>query len=998
MRTKMIDPLNNQTLYTYDGTGMFLSQVQYPNTGTVTHIENFSYDLNTGLLNWHKDQNSQQTSFGYDSMRRIKSVTYPDGGSETYCFKDKTADSCPPTTVVPSFVFTKAINSGTNFAETGFVDGFGRQKQIKTTVPASTCSSGSSYMDTTYDNEGRKFSVSNPYCTTSDTTYGLTKTYYDTLNRVTSVVEQDNSTVSTDYSAFPCITVTDEAGKKRKSCSDGLGRLTQVIEDPGISPHLNYSTTYGYDALDNLLSVTQSGSRQRTFTYDSVSRLTKSINPESNTQPVSPFTIVPTTYTYDANGNLKIKTSPAPNQTGTATVATNYWYDALNRMTYMSFSDGSYRGGFRYDQSTSDFGNAVANPIGRLTTSWQAYGGQGFSYDSMGRIIQVHRAIDSTTRYIKDLFYGYNLAGSVTSLTYPSGRVVNSTYDSAGHVLSAIDSSGTQYTSNATYWPNGALYQQWTPKVYLRTDLNNRLQIGRSYADNGLVTAFYFDKSYTYGAQNNGNILSITNNKDATRTQSFTYDPLNRLASAQNAGTDCTQLLPDGHTKFWGNTYGYDAWGNLLQEVPTKCSAENLSVTANSNNQLVGNSYDAAGNTTGDGLHSYTYDAGDLLKTVGTTTYWYDADGQRFQKWLNGSGSKTYWYGMGGEVLAEGDAAGHLNSEYVFFGGKRVARVDIPSGAVQYYLSDHLGSTSMVVSAAGAIENESEYYPWGRERQFSSSDGNHYKFNGKERDSESGLDYFGARYMSSQYGRFMTPDPKLPSVRSLINPQKWNKYAYTINNPLRYFDPDGMEEIEVVLRAFIPQRSVTDPRGKIFAGDNRGFSAAASASSRTTITVRIETDASIRPGNPIISVTPGSAGLTRQVDANGNTIASATATTGLPTTTGSRDASGNAVLSFQQNTPNPLEPQSVTPGIRANLDVNVTQNGLSVTTTGTVSGTPSFELNVGGTNIPLQSAPSGTAGFNYGLFNDNSIRNSTPLPPPPPPPPPCATEDRERRC
>src|SRR6266550_9623133 len=98
-----------------------------------------------------------------------------------------------------------------------------------------------------------------------------------------------------------------------------------------------------------------------------------------------------------------------------------------------------------------------------------------------------------------------------------------------------------------------------------------------------------------------------------------------------------------------------------------------------------------------------------------------------------------------------------------------------------------------------------------------------HKFTGKERDSESGLDNFGARYDSSQYGRFMTPDPKMPSIRSLVNPQKWNKYAYTINNPLRYFDPDGMEEIEVVLRAFIQQRTATDPANRTFAGDNRGF-------------------------------------------------------------------------------------------------------------------------------------------------------------------------------
>jgi RHS repeat-associated protein len=66
---------------------------------------------------------------------------------------------------------------------------------------------------------------------------------------------------------------------------------------------------------------------------------------------------------------------------------------------------------------------------------------------------------------------------------------------------------------------------------------------------------------------------------------------------------------------------------------------------------------------------------------------------------------------------------------------------------------------------------------------------NAYKFAGKERDSESNLDYFGARYNSSQYGRFMTPDST--GYSSLANPQAWNLYAYTLNNPLKYNDPSG---------------------------------------------------------------------------------------------------------------------------------------------------------------------------------------------------------------
>jgi uncharacterized protein RhaS with RHS repeats len=85
-----------------------------------------------------------------------------------------------------------------------------------------------------------------------------------------------------------------------------------------------------------------------------------------------------------------------------------------------------------------------------------------------------------------------------------------------------------------------------------------------------------------------------------------------------------------------------------------------------------------------------------------------------------------------------------MKSEYIFFGGNRVARRDLiaPMG-VFYYFSDHLKTTDVVTDALGNIENESDFYPWGGELQFTNNDSNHYKFTGKERDAETGLDYFG---------------------------------------------------------------------------------------------------------------------------------------------------------------------------------------------------------------------------------------------------------------
>jgi RHS repeat-associated protein len=64
-------------------------------------------------------------------------------------------------------------------------------------------------------------------------------------------------------------------------------------------------------------------------------------------------------------------------------------------------------------------------------------------------------------------------------------------------------------------------------------------------------------------------------------------------------------------------------------------------------------------------------------------------------------------------------------------------------------------------------------------------------FTGKERDSESGLDNFGARYFTSSMGRFMRPDPIMFSKQKLVDPQQWNMYSYARNNPLRFLDPTG---------------------------------------------------------------------------------------------------------------------------------------------------------------------------------------------------------------
>ncbi len=184
----------------------------------------------------------------------------------------------------------------------------------------------------------------------------------------------------------------------------------------------------------------------------------------------------------------------------------------------------------------------------------------------------------------------------------------------------------------------------------------------------------------------------------------------------------------------------------------TGCSTEGLSASASTKNQLSGISYDAAGNVTNDGNGNQpTYNAENRMSTDAGMTYSYDADGVRMEK-SSGTSGTSNWPGKSGEYLTEADLTGTINEEYIYFNGARIARIDRPSGTVHYYFSDHLGSASAISDASGNVQQRHYYYPYGGFVSSIGSDPNHYKFTGKERDSESGLDMFGARYYGSSNG------------------------------------------------------------------------------------------------------------------------------------------------------------------------------------------------------------------------------------------------------
>src|SRR5213082_2453386 len=169
------------------------------------------------------------------------------------------------------------------------------------------------------------------------------------------------------------------------------------------------------------------------------------------------------------------------------------------------------------------------------------------------------------------------------------------------------------------------------------------------------------------------------------------------------------------------------------------------------------------------------------------------------------STAKLYWYGSGGDILAETDACGNTTAEYIFFGGKRIAMIPWSGASCSstvvgnpiYYVEDLLGTSRVITDASGVVCYDADFYPYGGERPYTNTCPQNYKFEGKERDTETGNDDFGARYYSNRFGRWLSADwsavPAPVPYANLTNPQTLNLYAMVADDPESFADVDGHE-------------------------------------------------------------------------------------------------------------------------------------------------------------------------------------------------------------
>jgi RHS repeat-associated protein len=545
------------------------------------------------------------------------------------------------------------------------------------------------------------------------------------------------------------------------ACSINSNPQNCTVSLGGADPYASgiahpYVTQYAYNALGALTQVTQ-GQQVRNFVYDSLGRLVSQNVPERDN--------LADTFTYTDFGAIATRTDARG-------VKATYSYDALDRLSNIVYSDGTPTVTYTYGAA-----GAPNFTAGRLSKITDGSGSESYEYDSMGRLLKCTRVIGANT-YVTT--YSYTADGHLASITYPSGRVVTDQYDAIGR-LTEVGTGGTSVLNIGSYnAANQILAMTYGNGTQATYSYNAQLQVASVLY--GPSTAPILSLSYDWGgASDDGLLAGVTDNANPARSTNYSYDQLKRLVQART--------LDQTSANTWNLQFTYDRYGNRLTETPiggTATMPSNQVTIDPTTNRIMssGYTYDADGDLTADGLHTYAFDGEHRLVHVDGTanTYAYDGLGQRVNR--NGN----YYLYSGGKVIAEyaaGAPATSPTAEYIYARGKRVAT--IAAGVTTYHYWDHMSIRSSA-NATGEIVRTFGHYPFG-ETWYETGTVDKWKFTTYERDAESGLDYASARFHSSRLGRFMSLDP-WPAAKQ--NPQSWNRYAYTQNNPISLSDPSGM--------------------------------------------------------------------------------------------------------------------------------------------------------------------------------------------------------------
>jgi RHS repeat-associated protein len=631
--------------------------------------------------------------------------------------------------------------------------------------------------------------------------------------------DQSSSIVTLTYGGCGCAggevtTVRDERGRQKRYTKDSLGRLAKV-EELNWDGSVYATTTYVYNPLDQITSSAEQG-QPRSFQYDGYGRLWKRTTPEQGT----------TEYNYNSDD------------------AANWVKDARGVKATFTYNNNRHLvNTIHYDlsgvlagqnvQATTDV-SFTYDEVGNRTSMSNGVESAQYHYDMLSRMDSEQYSFDNTNWY--QFSYQYNLANELTRITYPfqiagTNVQVAYTYDAAGRVTKVRGTDGANPTTDIpTYggvkdYAQGLAYRAFggLKNMTYGDDTHNNKALSLSYDTRLRLTQWNIPGvlgwSYAYDkfAENSNRVTYAQNitdvlkpNGDPTLNRSYDYDQVGRLWEA-HSGNEADahvagQPFPSQSNGPYSHSYRYNEWGNMTTRVGwggedgsyvnwTQSFINNRLTTNPSTGQAM--QYDASGNLTSDGTQTYAYDAtGQQVSASGgaaAVTQSYDGDGLRFKK-VDG-GVTTYYLRsslLGGPVVAELNGSGQWTRGYIYLGGQLIAiQQGTAANSVAWVQQDPMTKSQRITDSNGTLVSTIDLDPWGGETNRSSNQAfQPHRFTTYERDGNGGDEAMMRRYHGYWMG-MAQPDPYAGSY-DLTDPQSFNRYSYTKNDPVNLVDPSGL--------------------------------------------------------------------------------------------------------------------------------------------------------------------------------------------------------------
>ncbi|MEA5668066.1 RHS repeat protein [Stenotrophomonas sp. MH1] len=616
---------------------------------------------NNGWITQVIDQSGYATSYGYDVMGHLASISYPAGDTVAWTPLSQSFVQVQTSEYgIPAGHWRQTVSTGAGTKITYF-DALWRPLLVSE-YDATSAASTQRFVGYEYDHDGRVVFSSYP-SVSSNPDKGVWNTY-DALGRQKSSSQDSEHgllTTTTSYlsdatGAYTLVTVPSGAQTRT---------WYQMFDQPAYDAPVRIAqpegslTTITRDVFGKPISITRGSNdgtvqATRSYRYNTYQELCASVEPETGA----------TLLGYDAAGNLSWSAAGLPaatlcHATGATTTIqprrVDRTYDSRNHLTSLSFPDGNGNQTWTYTPDGKP-SQIITQDVASSTQSINTY-----TYNK--RRLLTAETVGQTGGYSWALGYGYDANGALAGVRYPSGLYV----DYAPNALGQPSRAGS-YATGVSYHPNGGMSQFVYGNGIVHTMQQNGRQLPARVKDGTAL-----DTSYSYDAT--GNVTQIADALDSTRTRSMSYDGLDRLAQATSPS-------------FGGGgqvSYSYDALDNLrttklagVKQYNYWYDAANRlsNIVNDAGATVIGFAYDTQGNLANKNGQTFQFDYGNRLRNaVGKETYRYDGHGRRVVSWSPSQGSIISMYGQDG-VLRRQDNDRKANSvEYVYLNGSLVAKV-----------------------------------------------------------------------------------------------------------------------------------------------------------------------------------------------------------------------------------------------------------------------------------------------------------------------------------